>query len=136
MHSIQLEIENFQKQSQNVKDKQALALYKKVEKSSLSKEEKAKFVESLHASEGLRSIQEYNSQIANSWGLEFVSINPYIRMSSFLGLYAIVTLVAKLIVMIILGTPAALKNTVVELTLMVKGGVKCLLSSFKKVAAH
>jgi hypothetical protein len=131
MHSIQLEIDNFQKLTQNLKDKQALALYKKVEKSSLSKEEKQKFVTSLHASEGLRSIQEFNSKIANSWGLEFVHINAHIRMSRFLGVYAVVCLVSKLIVTTIVSTPSALKNTAIELGLMFKSGVKCLFKSVK-----
>jgi hypothetical protein len=52
-------------------------------------------------------------------------------MSRFLGVYAVVCLVSKLIVTTIVSTPSALKNTAIELGLMFKSGVKCLFKSVK-----
>lgn len=97
MSAIQNEINNFQALSQAQKDQSALALYKKVQKSSLAKADKEAFVASLYRTEGLRSIQEYNSKIANSWGLEFVNANPFIVQSKFLGVYALSTILLKLV---------------------------------------
>lgn len=107
MHAILKEISDFQTLPQNKKDEQALAMYKKVEKSSLSKQEKADFVTSLHATQGLRNIQQYNSQIANSWGLEFVYINPVIRMSPLLPVYAVVSIASRVVVSSIVSIPGA-----------------------------
>lgn len=112
MHAILKEISNFQALPQNKKDEGALALYKKVEKSSLSKQEKADFVTSLHATQGLRNIQEYNSNIANSWGLEFVYINPAIRMSKLLPVYASVSILSRLVISAVVAIPKGIINSI------------------------
>jgi hypothetical protein len=108
MSAIQNEINSFQALPQAQKDKGALALYKKVQKSSLPKAAKDEFIASLYRTEGLRSIQEYNSKIANSWGLEFVTANPYIVQSRFLGVYAFSTILAKLAVQTVVSIPAGI----------------------------